>query len=292
VLIIAGHQTLASETIRKIARVMSSPRYRAIFPQTSAQCAATRISLAHGGSISVGIVGQQISGRGADIIIIDDPISPSRAQDDEQRKAVNTWFDSEVQQRLNNRSLGAIVLVMQRVHSDDLAGHISNFHEEYEKLVLPVVATSAEEWILADGRRFNRINGDVWRPGIDALEEQLQFMKNIGPYIYATQYLQDTCGSENIYIGLRYADKPADWCPENWSIKGGFVTRYYLAIIMHRAFGYPLPERYSWRNREYPLSEKELEAAGAVHTRRMEELERNPDSGKSWMKPLDPAIFG
>ena len=41
-----------------------------------------------------------------------------------QRKAVNEWFDHSLYSRQNNKRDGCIILIMQRLHEDDLVGHV------------------------------------------------------------------------------------------------------------------------------------------------------------------------
>jgi hypothetical protein len=65
-----------------------------------------------------------VGGRGADIIIIDDPLKPEEALSQAQRQAANEWYDHTLYSRLNDKLSGAIVLIMHRLHEDDLAGHV------------------------------------------------------------------------------------------------------------------------------------------------------------------------
>ena len=69
-------------------------------------------------------VGGVLTGRGADVILIDDPMKPADAMSESRRAAANDWFDSTLYSRLNDKEKGAIVIVMQRLHEDDLAGHV------------------------------------------------------------------------------------------------------------------------------------------------------------------------
>jgi hypothetical protein len=69
-------------------------------------------------------VGGVLTGRGADIIIIDDPLKPEEALSQTQRRAANEWFDHTLYSRLNDKRKGAIVLIMHRLHEDDLVGHV------------------------------------------------------------------------------------------------------------------------------------------------------------------------
>lgn len=61
-----------------------------------------------------------ITGVGADIIIIDDPLKPDDAKSDVVRPSVNNNYHETIKSRLNNRADGAIVIIMQRLHDDDL----------------------------------------------------------------------------------------------------------------------------------------------------------------------------
>jgi hypothetical protein len=49
---------------------------------------------------------------------------------DAERTAVNVWFRNTVVSRLDNKTTGAIVIIMQRLHTDDLVGHLINGEDE------------------------------------------------------------------------------------------------------------------------------------------------------------------
>jgi hypothetical protein len=61
-------------------------------------------------------VGGVLTGRGADIIIIADPLKPEEALSQTQRHAANEWFDHTLYSRLNDKRKGAIVIIMHRLH--------------------------------------------------------------------------------------------------------------------------------------------------------------------------------
>jgi hypothetical protein len=65
-----------------------------------------------GGSTSIG---GTLTGRGSDVIIIDDPIKPDEALSDTVRDSVNEWFSSTLA-RLNDKRRGAIITLRQRLH--------------------------------------------------------------------------------------------------------------------------------------------------------------------------------
>ncbi len=105
---------------------MASEWYRSLF---STRLASPREPLAElvttrGGSRLATSVGGVLTGRGADVIMIDDPLKPTDAMSRSHRAAANDWFDSTLYSRLNDKAKGRIVIVMQRLHEDDLAGHV------------------------------------------------------------------------------------------------------------------------------------------------------------------------
>ena len=84
-------------------------------------------------------VGGVLTGRGADIIIIDDPLKPEEALSQAQRQAANEWYDHTLYSRLNDKLWGSIVLIMHRLHEDDLAGHVLA-QEDWDVVRLPALA--------------------------------------------------------------------------------------------------------------------------------------------------------
>ncbi len=57
-------------------------------------------------------VGGVLTGRGADSIIIDDPLKPDEALSETQRNAANAWYDHTRYSRLNDKNTGCIILIM------------------------------------------------------------------------------------------------------------------------------------------------------------------------------------
>ncbi len=98
----------------------------------------------HNGSMSSVGAGGSITGRGADLIIIDDPIkNDEEANSLNQRDKLWDWFRSTVYTRLEPD--GAIILIMTRWHEDDLCGRIinefKNIDEKWRVIKLPAIAT-------------------------------------------------------------------------------------------------------------------------------------------------------
>lgn len=68
--------------------------------------------------------GGQITGSGADIIVLDDPQDPARAASETERKATIDFYRHTLYSRLNDPALGVRVTVQQRLHEEDLTGYL------------------------------------------------------------------------------------------------------------------------------------------------------------------------
>jgi len=114
-------------------------------------------------------VGGTLTGRGGDFILIDDPIKPDDAMSDKARNSVNEWFSTTLLSRLDDKKASVLILVMQRLHVNDLSGFIEaggGFH----KLSLPAIATQNEEIALGNGSFHLRLEGDSLHPEREDLE--------------------------------------------------------------------------------------------------------------------------
>lgn len=174
--------------------------------------------------------------------------------------------------RLNNRADSALVLVMQRVESGDLADHLKHGSHKFEFLVLPSIATSDEKWLLSDGRCLSRRQGQVLHKDTDNADLQAELWEQVGTHVYATQYLQCTAGTADGPRKFLWEPRGDDWTPENWSRKGGLGRVTLVSMISHLAFGHPLPDRAKWVDHPPFRSDDEWEAAAAMMVRRQTEL--------------------
>jgi len=117
---------LARDTGREVRNIVQSEAYRLVFPGVDLEedaKAAGKWKTSQGGAwYSIG-VGGDILGRGADIILIDDPYgSMADAQSETIRESVWRWYNGTLYNRLN--SDGAIVIIGHRLHEDDLQGRL------------------------------------------------------------------------------------------------------------------------------------------------------------------------
>jgi len=136
--------------------------------------------------------GGVLTGRGADIILIDDPLKPEEALSNAQRKAANEWYDHTLYSRLNDKRHGAIVIIMQRLHEDDLIGHVLA-QEGWEVLSFPAIAEADEVHEIEtiwEPQRFTSLQGEALHPDREPLETLDRIRRTIGEYNFAGQYQQ------------------------------------------------------------------------------------------------------
>lgn len=148
VMCVSYSDELASKLANDCRNIMMSDWYQEIFPRTKLQ--QTRRSINDftttlGGGRFATSVGGTITGRGAEWIIIDDPLKPNDALSDVQREKVNDWFGTTVYSRLNDKATGRILVIMQRLHQNDLTGFLLEFGQ-FKRVKLQAIATHDERW--------------------------------------------------------------------------------------------------------------------------------------------------
>lgn len=173
--------------------VMMAPWYRQIFPGTviSPQRSAAYDfeTTAGGGRLATSITGT-LTGRGGDIIVLDDVIKPDEAASETSRNSVNHWYKSTLASRLNNKETGAIVCVMQRLHQYDLTGMLLE-DASWDHLSFPAIAEKYEVIPLTRGRFHVRRTGDILHPERESLKKLMEQQALMGSYLFAAQYQQD-----------------------------------------------------------------------------------------------------
>ena len=187
-------QDLADKLARDCRRIVMSDWFQRAFPTrlSAHRQAVPEFETTQQGCRLATSVGGVLTGRGADIIIIDDPLKPEEALSQAQRQAANDWFDHTLYSRLNDKQNGAIVLIMHRLHEDDLVGHVLA-QEPWEVVRFPAIAEEDETWAvetLWGPRHFTRRRGEALHPEREPPEMLEQIRRTIGEYNFAGQYQQ------------------------------------------------------------------------------------------------------
>ena len=183
---------LAAKHARDTRTVMQADWYRRIFPDTrlnpKKMSEEEFTTTTHGFRLATS-VGGTLTGRGGNLIIIDDPIKAQDALSKVKRDSVGEWFDGTLYSRLDNKRDDVIVLVMQRVHLDDLAGRLLD-RGGWEHVCLPAIAEGDETFVLSDGRRVGRRKGEALHPAREPLDKLAEARINLGAFAFSAQYQQ------------------------------------------------------------------------------------------------------
>jgi predicted phage terminase large subunit-like protein len=195
ILAISYGQELSDKLARDCRALMESPFYRAVFAtQISAdRNAVAEFETTQGGYRLSTSVGGAITGRGADIIIVDDPMKADDALSDTRRLSVNIWYDNTLRSRLNRQDEGAIIVVMQRLHTDDLVAHLQET-EHWDVLSFSVIAERDEHHELASPygpRRIHRRAGEILHPALLSASAVEGLRRSMTEYNFAAQYQQN-----------------------------------------------------------------------------------------------------
>ena len=121
------NDSLARTFSRDFRRLVADPLFQEAFPAfrlDPRKNTETEVVTTQNGYRLATSVGGTLTGRGADLIIVDDPLNALEAYSAVVRARVNEWFDTALLSRLDNQTQSIIIVVMQRLHEDDLSGHL------------------------------------------------------------------------------------------------------------------------------------------------------------------------
>ena len=188
-------QDLSDDLARKSRTLMMSEFYQSLFDTrlSRGREAVSDYETTDGGCRLSTSVRGALTGRGADIIIVDDPLKADDALSESLRRSVNEWWDNTLRTRLNNAQTGSIIIVMQRLHADDLVAHVQE-QEPWDVLSLPALAEQDETYTISTPYGRNRIyrkEGEILHEALlshSALEAQRLTIKD---YNFTAQYQQN-----------------------------------------------------------------------------------------------------
>ncbi len=181
---------LARALSRQFRLVIESAWYRALFPGTII-CKNAEIEIvtsAQGMRLATS-VGGTLTGRGGNIIIIDDPLNANNATSEAERNRIIAWYRETLLSRLDHKHTGAIIVVMQRLHEEDLAGYLIETGT-FQLLTMPAIAVEDEVWPLGMGRFHRRTVGEVLHPAQESLAGLMALKAQMGSMLFSAQYQQ------------------------------------------------------------------------------------------------------
>jgi predicted phage terminase large subunit-like protein len=256
---------LAIKLANDFRAIIAAPWYQQLFPGmriSRIKNTESEVVTTQNGFRLATSVGGTLTGRGGDVVIIDDPLKPMDALSDSMREYVNHWFMNTLMSRLDDKVKGAIVLAMQRLHINDLTGTLLRSSNDWTLLNLAAIAEQEERiQIGADEYHIRRVDDLLHaerepRGVLDSLRSQL------GPDTFAAQYQQAPIPPDGAMIKRdwvhRYDELPSRTSStqviQSWDTaakQGGqndysvcttwlfHENKYYLIDVLRGRFDYP-----------------------------------------------------
>jgi predicted phage terminase large subunit-like protein len=252
---------LSSKHASDFRSIVESLWYRRAFPMRISRSLEDEVwTTARGFRRSTSVYGT-LTGLGGDLFIIDDPQKAVDALSDAHRDRLNHWVSNTLMSRLDSKQTGAIILVQQRVHLNDLSGYLMELGG-WEVLSLPAIAEQDETIAIGDGVFHSRAAGDALHPELEPLESLEKLRFEIGSDVFAAQYQQAPVPPGGCMIRrewLRYYDKlpertyrtriiqswdtaAKDGAQNDWSVCTTWMqvdNCYYLIDLTRGRYEYP-----------------------------------------------------
>jgi hypothetical protein len=266
IICVSYSQEFAEKLSRDCRAVMNAAWYKAIFGTrlSNQRQSVQELTTTGQGFRLAPSVGGVLTGRDADLIIIDDPAKPDEAISESHRRRVNDWYDGTLLSRLNDKRTGRIAIISQRLHEDDLVGHVLGL-DDCEVLRLPALAEHDEEHefeTFHGRRRVIRLAGEPLHPEREPKYVLDNIRRSSGEWNFACQYQQAPMPLgggmvkrewlkfygpndlperfDQIVQSLDTANKPGELNDYSaWTTWGTFEGRIYLLKVLRERLDYP-----------------------------------------------------
>jgi hypothetical protein len=204
IICISYSDELAKTLSRDFRRIIESEWYQLVFPHVMhSKMTECEFVTVDGGGRYATSVGGTLTGKGGDFIIIDDPIKPEDTHSDKVRQSTNEWYKSTLLSRLDDKKRSVLVLVMQRLHVNDLTGFVES-SGGFHKLSLPAIAIMNEYIPIRGGEAYFRVKGEPLHCERDGMETLERIRDEVGPQIFAAQYQQRPESPEGALIKRKW----------------------------------------------------------------------------------------
>jgi predicted phage terminase large subunit-like protein len=183
---------LAEKHASDCQMIMGSDWYRKVFPLTAqslTKVTQSELATKQNGFRLAASVGGTLTGRGGDVLIIDDPHKADEINSAAKRQAVLGWYEQTAATRLDDMRTGIVIIIHQRLHQEDLAGSLLEKGGWYH-LNLPAIAEEDEEIPIGPDQYFSRQCDRVLHPERHSYEELMQRKLDMGDYAFSAQYQQ------------------------------------------------------------------------------------------------------
>lgn len=192
-IIVASYaQTISIKHSLDTRHVMSTDWYRELFPKTKFvfdQNEKHKFQTTAGGFRMAVSVGGALTGEGGDYLIVDDPHSPLKTFSEKDRNTTINWFDQVLMSRLNDKKKGSVIVVMHRLHTQDLTAHLLTKKKDWQHLSLPV---HQDKQLIARicKKKYKRLAGSYLHESREGKKELEKVKMDLGNYAFYAQYMQ------------------------------------------------------------------------------------------------------
>jgi predicted phage terminase large subunit-like protein len=264
VIVVSYGTDLAIKLNNDFRAVINEPWFQLLFPMfrisrmknTEFEVTTTR----NGYRLASSIDGS-LTGRGGDILIVDDPLKPAEAFSDTRREAVNNWYYNTLISRLDDLHAGAVIVVMQRLHDDDLTGSLLRSSEKWVQLKLSAIAEEQQRVPIGPNKYHIRHVGEVLHPE-RAPRAVLESLRSLDPDTFAAHFQQTPIPPDGIIVKRKWvcycdefpvrtssslviqswdtASQASD--SNDWSVCTTWLiqdNKYYLMDVLRERFEFP-----------------------------------------------------
>lgn len=242
--------------------VLESDWYKSTFPQLAlaeGQNEKAKFVTTKRGFRFATSVGGTATGEGGNFLIADDPHNPMQASSETFRGHAIDWFQQTFMSRLNDKKRGVVVVVMQRLHPQDLTGYlIERMGRRWEHLCLPAIAE--QQMVVSLGNyHYLREAQEILHPSRENKLLLEQAKLELGSYGFSAQYQQQPLSLDNGMVKAdwvqRYAAaKDYTTLVQSWdtaiktgegkdysvcTIWGMDMQNYYLLAVFRKRLEYP-----------------------------------------------------
>lgn len=212
IVVVSYADALAQQLSTDTRRLMLSPLYRKLFPDTVLEKqSSSHLVTTKGGTRYATTIAGSVTGFGADVTILDDPHNASEAYSEPARNAVKSYVRQSLLSRGNHPARSKFVLVMQRLHQDDLSGHFLA-SGGWQLLKLQAQATEAQTIPTGAGEHHQVRVGDLLLPNRLTAAFLKDQQRDMGSLEFQAQYQQEPAPAQGALIKrswLVYGDPPA-----------------------------------------------------------------------------------
>lgn len=233
-IIVASYSKILAQKHSQDTRIiMQSKWYKKNFPNTiiaDGMNEKDKFCTTENGFRFATSVNGTLTGEGGDILIVDDPHNPVNIYNKRNRKKTINWFTGVFSSRLNNKNTGAIIVIMQRLHVEDLAGYILSKNENNDWFVinLPAIAEEEQKYYLFNKLYKTRKIGDILHSSMEQKTTLQKTRQELGEYNFEAQYQQNPVSLDGNMIKKSWIKYFEQTEINNLFIKNN--VNYYISI--------------------------------------------------------------